>query len=127
MKHLGDVQVTDFRGCQCNKRLKNMEVDSKYRVMVEFEDGTRAVGSCVIGCDGSRSRVREYLCGERARPVDTGTTMINHVASYTAEQARLLRMYHPISQLAFSHDRCAVLLAGKIQTICPKLNPGGGG
>lgn len=70
----------------------------------------------VIGCDGTRSKVREFLVGkEAAEPEDTGHNMINYAASdYTAEQVRLLRSVSPISQLGFSHSKLpgAALLAG---------------
>ena len=72
-------------------------------VTAEFEDGTRESGHMLIGCDGSHSRVREFLVGhEAAQLEDTGHTMINHAAThYSPEQAHLLRTVHPILKLAW--------------------------
>lgn len=75
-----------------------------------FEDGSEEVGDLLIGCDGSKSKVREFLVGvEGAKGVDTGFTMMNFAASYTADQARLLRSipsmvtlgYHPDSSVTY--------------------------
>ena len=72
------------------------------RVTACFEGGFKAVGSNLIGCDGSRSRVREFLVGaEDARPVDTDINILNFPYSYTAEQARQLRAIHPIIKTAY--------------------------
>lgn len=50
--------------------------------------------------------MREYLVGEElAKPTDIGMNMINHAAGgYTAEQALLLRKYHPIGKIAYHPD-----------------------
>ncbi|KAJ9608059.1 hypothetical protein H2200_007047 [Cladophialophora chaetospira] len=96
---------------QCNKRLQKIGIGRGGQVEVEFEDGTRASGACVIGTDGSKSRVRDYLCGEKAKLFETDLTMINHVASYDADQALFLRMHHPIVKLAISDRQETGLLA----------------
>ncbi|KAK6380699.1 hypothetical protein LTS17_004899 [Exophiala oligosperma] len=97
---------------QFGKRLKTISPDSSSEdVSVSFEDGARVKGACIIGCDGSRSRVREVLCGDKAKPQDVGVTMINHKARYPAEVAKLLRMHHPIVKLGFSKDQAAALVA----------------
>ena len=55
-----------------------------------------------IGCDGSHSRVREFLVGHEAaqlEPVDL--TMINFpMQGYRAEEARLLQTLHPVFKIA---------------------------
>lgn len=60
----------------------------------------------LIGCDGSRSKVRSFLVGEElAKPTDIDLTMMNHAAGgYTAEQAILLRKYHAIGKIAYHPD-----------------------
>ena len=81
-----------------------------------FEDGTATAGSLIIGCDGSRSKVREFLVGKQAAtPFDTGMTLINHAASgYTAEQARAMCKYHPISTCFYDPQVNGIfLLTGK--------------
>lgn len=77
-----------------------------------FEDGTTETGNLIVGCDGSRSKVREYLVGaEAAKPFDTGMTMINHAASvYTAEEALLLRKYHPVAVCGYTPDVHGIFL-----------------
>ena len=98
---------------QHNKRLRTLGIGPSGQVTVGFEDGSEANGACAIGCDGSKSRVREYLCGERGALVDTGITMINHVAKYDAGTARMLRMHHPIVKLAHTDRDQSGLLAGR--------------
>ena len=73
------------------------------RVAATFEDGAVEVGSIVVGCDGSHSKVREFLVGhEAAEMQDTGHTMINYAAgNYSSEEAHLLRSYHPIVKLCW--------------------------
>jgi 2-polyprenyl-6-methoxyphenol hydroxylase-like FAD-dependent oxidoreductase len=74
-------------------------------VVAHFEDGSQAEGSNLVGCDGSRSRVREILVGtEKAKPIDTGIKILNFPSSYTAEQARALRAVHPIFKVAYHPD-----------------------
>lgn len=106
------------------KRLKTISPDSSSEdVSVSFEDGARVKGACIIGCDGSRSRVREVLCGDKAKPQDVGVTMINHKARYPAEVAKLLRMHHPIVKLGFSKDQAAALVAGMLTVIHDSVSP----
>lgn len=87
---------------QFNKIFSRIHVADDKSVAIEFEDGTQASGSIVIGCDGSHSRVREFLVGvEAAKVKDLPLTMINHVrATYSVEQAQQLTAYHPIVKLA---------------------------
>lgn len=109
-----DVHVVDRT--QFNKDLSRIHVADDQSVTVEFQDGTQATGNIVIGCDGSHSRVREFLVGvEAAKMQDLPLTMINHArATYTAEQAQQLTAYHPIVKLAKLPDlEGGVLLAGK--------------
>ncbi|EXJ76522.1 uncharacterized protein A1O5_01030 [Cladophialophora psammophila CBS 110553] len=77
-----------------------------------FDDGSREKGSFMVGCDGSRSKVREYLVGpEAAKPYDTGMTIINHAASgFTPESARLLRKYHPIGTCFYDPEVSGIFL-----------------
>ena len=74
---------------------------------IAFRDGTIASGSMVIGCDGSRSKAREFLVGKEAaqlEPVDL--TMINWFKTgYTPEEAHLLQTLHPVFKIAALPDR----------------------
>ena len=65
-----------------------------------FGDGTTEVGSMAIGCDGSHSKVREFLVGHEAAKLED--TMINYAAgNYSPEEAHVLRSYHPILKLCW--------------------------
>lgn len=74
--------------------------------IASFSDGSQETGNLVVGCDGSRSIVRNFLVGEDlGKPTDIDLGMINHaVGGYTAEQAVLLRKYHPIGKIAYHPD-----------------------
>ncbi|KAK6368447.1 hypothetical protein LTR64_006601 [Lithohypha guttulata] len=48
-----------------NKRLKSFEIKDDKTVMVRFEDSSSVCGSLLIGCDGSNSKVRHLLFGDR--------------------------------------------------------------
>lgn len=69
----------------------------------------------IIGCDGSHSKVREFLVGAQAaqlQPVDL--TMINFpLSNYTADEARLLQTLHPVFKIAAHPERPGnAILAG---------------
>lgn len=70
------------------------------QVTAIFEDGSRASGSMLVGCDGAKSRVRELLLGEKAKLTDVPVRMFNFTSSYSAEQALHVRSLHPISKCA---------------------------
>ena len=78
-----------------------MDVDGD-TVHVTFEDGTTNSGNMIIGCDGARSRVREFLVGREAAQLEyVDLTMINFPrGGYTANEARLLQTMHPVFKIA---------------------------
>jgi 2-polyprenyl-6-methoxyphenol hydroxylase-like FAD-dependent oxidoreductase len=60
---------------QWSKSLDKITHETEYEIDVEFDDGTTASGTHLVGCDGARSKVREILCslaGQNSRndPVD---------------------------------------------------------
>lgn len=86
------------------KKLKSLEEDSG-EMVAWFEDGTSARGSMVVGCDGGKSKVREFVVGkDAARGFDTDYTLINTWARLPRETAKALRQKHPIISLAFHPD-----------------------
>jgi 2-polyprenyl-6-methoxyphenol hydroxylase-like FAD-dependent oxidoreductase len=89
-----------------------MQVLPEGAVTLTFEDNTTATGACVIGADGSHSKVRDFLCGGKAQTQDTGITMINHVTKFDAATAKLMRIHHPIVKLAFGPTGNGGLMAG---------------
>ncbi|KAE8551371.1 hypothetical protein TMatcc_001314 [Talaromyces marneffei ATCC 18224] len=88
------------------KKLVSIKHDQDGLVTASFSDGSQETASLLIGCDGSRSKVRSFLVGEElAKPTDIDLTMMNHAAGgYTAEQAILLRKYHAIGKIAYHPD-----------------------
>ncbi|KAL8897693.1 MAG: hypothetical protein Q9192_002447 [Flavoplaca navasiana] len=88
------------------KNLERISVDSD-SVRVTFRDGTTETGNVAIGCDGSHSKVREFLVGhEAAQPEPVDLTMINFPkGGYTLEEARLLQTLHPVFKIAARSDK----------------------
>jgi 2-polyprenyl-6-methoxyphenol hydroxylase-like FAD-dependent oxidoreductase len=87
---------------QCRKRLKTLTFnDSENTVTAHFDDDTLETGNMVLGCDGSKSKVREFVVGtEAAKQEELDLTMINFAGGkYTAEQAVRNRQFHPIIKL----------------------------
>jgi 2-polyprenyl-6-methoxyphenol hydroxylase-like FAD-dependent oxidoreductase len=70
------------------------------QVTAIFEDGSKASGCMLVGCDGAKSRVRELLLGEKAKLTDALVKMVNFTSTYTAEQALHVRSLHPIFKIA---------------------------
>lgn len=108
----GDGQTTaNARGLKFKRKVVSIESDQS-TVTVSFADGTSERGNIVVGADGSRSKVREYLVGpQEGKPEDTGMTMINFAAKgYTAEEAPLMRKYHPIATCVYDPDVHGIFL-----------------
>ncbi|RVX72410.1 hypothetical protein B0A52_03598 [Exophiala mesophila] len=93
------------------KRLVTVESDGT-TATAYFEDGSTESGNLIIGCDGSRSKVREFLVGKAAsQPQETGMTLINHAFSgYTAEQALSFRRLHQVGTCAYHPDVHGIFL-----------------
>jgi 2-polyprenyl-6-methoxyphenol hydroxylase-like FAD-dependent oxidoreductase len=93
-----------------SKRLQKIETKEGV-VTAYFEDGTSAIGSVLIGCDGGHSKVREYVVGiDAAKGFDTGYTMINTWKTLPAKTALDIRQKHPIISQAQHPDGYPVLL-----------------
>lgn len=85
------------------------------RVTADFRDGTSDTGDLIIGCDGSHSKVREFLVGVQAAQLQpVNLTMINFpIGDYNADEARLLQTLHPVFKIAAHPERPGnAILAG---------------
>lgn len=103
---------------QFNKKLVSV-TSTGSEVTATFDDGSIEKGNLIVGSDGSRSKVREFLVGaEAAKPFDTGMTIINHAyTGFTAEQALLLRKYDPIATCFYDPKVGGIfLLTGMFQS-----------
>jgi 2-polyprenyl-6-methoxyphenol hydroxylase-like FAD-dependent oxidoreductase len=79
--------------------------ESGYGAIATFSDGTVIRGSIIIGADGPRSTVREFLMGgeENARVSKFPIFHTNMTVCYgDADKARYLRQRFPTSYLALS-------------------------
>ena len=65
------VKLVPQENVSFGKRLVR-EVDEGTQVRLEFNDGTSAIHSAVIGCDGIKSHVRESLLGPQYNAIFTG-------------------------------------------------------
>jgi hypothetical protein len=68
------------------------------RVEVIFEDGSKATGDILVGCDGAKSRVRSVLCGEEAAKLtNVPVSMFNFPYKFDdAELAKRIREMNPL-------------------------------
>lgn len=79
-----------------NKRLTCVETSAS-AVKVTFDDGNTATGDVLVGCDGARSKAREYLFGKGKADVKTLPYEAYFVnPRYPAEIALKLCEIHPI-------------------------------
>jgi 2-polyprenyl-6-methoxyphenol hydroxylase-like FAD-dependent oxidoreductase len=95
--------------------LQSISVDGD-TVTATFRDGSSETGNIAIGCDGSHSKVREFLVGPEAAALQfVDLTMINFPqGGYAAEDARLLQTMHPIFKIAaHPHKPGNGILAGE--------------
>lgn len=108
---------------ECGKRLARLE-DCGDGMKVYFEDGTTAVGSMAVGCDGGKSRVREFVIGkEAAKGFDSDYTMINTWATLPAPVARGLRAKHPILSQALHPEVQVGALIATLDVPSPDASP----
>jgi 2-polyprenyl-6-methoxyphenol hydroxylase-like FAD-dependent oxidoreductase len=75
------------------------------KVEVTFEDGSKAIGDVLVGCDGAKSRVRSTLCGEEAATLtDVPVSMFNFPYKFDAKLAAKIRAINPLFMSAIHPD-----------------------
>jgi 2-polyprenyl-6-methoxyphenol hydroxylase-like FAD-dependent oxidoreductase len=83
---------------QYSKTLSNVTYSADgSSVTAHFEDGTSTTGTLLIATDGARSQTRNSLLGpEKAalKILEYGASIVQ--STYTAEQAKYLRSWHPL-------------------------------
>lgn len=91
---------------QHGKVLVNVEVrEEDEKVKVHFADGTNATGDILVGCDGARSKVRDFLLGpDKARVKALPYEAYFANPRYSADIALKLCGLHPIHTTAIHPD-----------------------
>ncbi|OCK81663.1 FAD/NAD(P)-binding domain-containing protein [Lepidopterella palustris CBS 459.81] len=80
-------------------------IEEGNQVTAVFTDGTKATGDVLVGCDGARSKTRDFICGEEMAQLTTvPLTMFNFTQQYTAEQALHVRKLNPIFATSIHPD-----------------------
>lgn len=79
---------------QWSKTLTNISTDTD-SVTAYFKDGTSATGRMIIGCDGSRSRVRQILAPSNYENFQLPVRLLGVGAVFPEEQARKMRALDP--------------------------------
>ena len=80
---------------QWNKSIDSFDTSVRDQVTAIFSDTTTAVGSMLIGCDGSRSRVRHLLCPSSSANKALPVRILGVSVPYTRERCRPFRDLDP--------------------------------
>jgi 2-polyprenyl-6-methoxyphenol hydroxylase-like FAD-dependent oxidoreductase len=94
---------------------------------VTFEDGSKATGDILVGCDGAKSRVRSVLCGEEvAQLTNVPVSMFNFPYKFEADLAKKIRDMNQLSSkhiLLLSHPFPLYSLTHKVQDVPDPSDP----
>ncbi|EEY66499.1 salicylate hydroxylase, putative [Phytophthora infestans T30-4] len=77
-----------------DKRLQDIETLPDGDVKLKFTDGTEAVHSAVIGCDGIKSRTRKVILGEMTRPPTPSSLAAALLGDEMARNSQMYFGYH---------------------------------
>ena len=82
-------------------------------VTAVFKDGEKVFGTIIVGCDGPRSSVRNFLLGEEAAKVTPLNVVHSNVAVcyHDAEKSKFVRTVHPSFSMV-THPDCFAFIAG---------------
>lgn len=91
-----------WRTPKCGKRLLEIHPGDD-SVTARYADGTETIGTCLVGADRPRSRVRQILVGvEKGTPSSVPYIATRILVTYpTAEQALHVRSDHYLNVMAF--------------------------
>ena len=92
------------------KTLTEIDLSSGHAVCATFADGSSAIGKCLVGCDGSRAKVRELMVNNEklSSNFDAGCTILNFPYQYDEETSKSLRAIHPVMKVAY-HPKTNVM------------------
>lgn len=85
-----------------DKKLATIVTDTE-SATAYFADGSSVVAKLIVGCDGSRSIVRQIMVGDTklSDSVQSDYTILNFPCSYSATISEQLRDIHPVFKVAY--------------------------
>ncbi|WPH00023.1 Hypothetical protein R9X50_00284600 [Acrodontium crateriforme] len=87
--------LMDGLDIQWNKTFASAQDAGADGITAHFEDGTTVTGSCIVGCDGAQSKVRQWLCPSLAKPNVLPYKMLGVTVPYTRALAQSMRDLDP--------------------------------
>lgn len=94
--HLLLLAMTDSDGeAQWSKSIDSFDTSIRDVITATFLDGTTATGSMLIGCDGSRSRVRTLLCPSTSANKPLPVRILGVSVPYTRSRCKPFRDLDP--------------------------------
>ncbi|MGI9565768.1 MAG: FAD-dependent oxidoreductase [Nitrosopumilus sp.] len=76
------------------KKLKNIEVIEKQKVLAHFEDGTKIEGDMLVGCDGIHSKTRTLMMPDFPELTYTGTVLVGGIIDDSMQVSLTPNTYH---------------------------------
>lgn len=103
--------------CQYGKKVSHIESDG-HIATAHFEDGTSESGSLIIGAEGARSKVREFLVGEEvAELIKLPIMATQSMARLPPETAKAHMKLHPRYTVTFHPEGIFTWISSKSRTV----------